>query len=67
MIPLDKLLESLLKLDEVRLIELLDINAEDILERFEDKVIERNAYLAKEVELMVEEDMGYHKELNFND
>lgn len=52
--PLDMLKEYLRSLDEVLLCELLDISAEELVERFEDRIIKRRAYLAKEVELMGE-------------
>lgn len=56
MFPLDMLKEYLRSLDEVLLCELLDISAEELVERFEDRIIKRRAYLAKEVELMGEVD-----------
>jgi len=54
MYPLDLLIEYLKTLDEVQLCELLDIAAEDLVERFADKIRERRAYLTKELELINE-------------
>ena len=59
-----KIKSELLKLDEVLVLELLDISTEDLLERFEDKIAEREAYLRKEIELdNLPEQI---KELNFD-
>jgi hypothetical protein len=52
--PLDLLKEYLKTLDEVQLCELLDIAAEDLVDRFADKIRDRRAYLTKELELMNE-------------
>ena len=54
MYPLDLLKEYLKTLDEVQLCELLDIAAEDLVDRFADKIRDRRAYLTKELELMNE-------------
>lgn len=47
---LDILFERLKKFDEVSLLELLDINSEELLERFRDVIIQRQDYLFGEVE-----------------
>ena len=60
---LDILMERLKHYDEVTLLELLDIDAEDLLERFKDKVISRRDYLAGEVELLEETDEDMVDEL----
>lgn len=52
----DLLFERLKQFDEVSLVELLDITAEDLLERFRDKVIQRQDILYGEVELIMNED-----------
>jgi hypothetical protein len=54
MYPLDLLKEYLKTLDEVQLCELLDIAAEDLVDRFADKIRERRSYLTKELELINE-------------
>ena len=59
---LQKLIESLKEYDEVQLLELLEISAEDIVNRFEDKVKERRYYIEKELELQEPE----IKELDFD-
>jgi hypothetical protein len=55
--------EALLRVDEVQLIELLDLKTDEILERFEDRVVARLRYLIKELEFLPEEK---YEELNFN-
>lgn len=45
-----ELLEKLRKLDEVTLLELLNISADEIVDTFLDKIDERIDYLYKEVE-----------------
>lgn len=52
MIPLDLLIEYLKQIDEVQLLELLDIKADEILERFRDKIKDRRSFLEKEMELV---------------
>jgi hypothetical protein len=66
MVTLDKLEEALLRVDEVQILELLDLKTKDILERFEDVVLARRAYLNKEMEFFPDEE---HEmvELNFED
>lgn len=61
---LDILLERLKHYDEVTLLELLDIGAEDILERFKDKVLEKRHYLAREMEVLEETDEDVVEELD---
>ena len=63
MVPLSKIKEALLRVDEVQLLELLDLKTSDILERFEDVVIKRKSYLTKELEFIDDEP---YKELNFD-
>lgn len=53
---LDLLFERLKQFDEVTLLELLDITAEELLERFKDKVNLRRDVLFGEVELLVEDE-----------
>jgi hypothetical protein len=60
---LNKLKEILLRVDEVQCLELLDIRTEEILERFEDKILARIIYISKEVEYIPDEK---YEELNFN-
>jgi len=71
---LDLLFERLKKFDEVTLLELLDINAEELLERFKDKINQRKEMLFGEVELFIEDDEeeldewdGYQIETPFED
>lgn len=71
---LDLLFERLKKFDEVTLLELLDINAEELLERFKDKINQRKEILFGEVELFIEDDEeeldewdGYQIETPFED
>lgn len=49
---IDILFERLLAYDEVTLLELLDISAEDILNRFRDKVVSRRKQLYGELEIL---------------
>jgi hypothetical protein len=58
MLPLDILKQYLLQVEETQLLELLDLKSEDLVERFADRIKERRAYLAKEVELMQEIDQS---------
>lgn len=55
MSSLDILFERLKTYDEVTLLELLDISAEDLLSRFRDRVISKRESLYGEVELFCEE------------
>ena len=48
---IDILFERLKQFDEVTLLELLDITSEELLERFKDKVLNRQNQLFGEVEL----------------
>lgn len=63
MISFKKLKQELLRVDEVDILSLLEINTEEILERFEDKIKLRQSYLAKEMELGIDEKV---EELNFD-
>lgn len=45
-----ELIEKLRKLDEVTLLELLDVNAEELVDAFLDKIDDRFAYITKEIE-----------------
>jgi hypothetical protein len=63
MAPLNKIKEILLRVDEVQCLELLDIKTEEILERFEDKILARIRYISKELEYVPDEK---YEELNFN-
>ena len=53
-----ELLEKLRKLDEVTLLELLNISADEIVDTFLDKIYERIDYLYKDVE---ELEVGGHR------
>lgn len=45
-----ELIEKLRKLDEVTLLELLDVNAEELVDAFLDKIDDRIEYLYQQVE-----------------
>jgi hypothetical protein len=45
-----ELLEKLRHLDEVTLLELLEVTSEDIVDRFLDRIIEKNDYIRKELQ-----------------
>lgn len=45
----EELKEKLQRVDEVTLLELLDIHSDDIIERFEDYIEEKQEQLTKEV------------------
>jgi anion-transporting ArsA/GET3 family ATPase len=47
---LNDLKEELKKVDEVQLLELLEIDATDLVERFDDRIKERREFLVKEFE-----------------
>jgi hypothetical protein len=53
---IDILIERLKQFDEVLLLELLNITAEDILTRFPDRIISKRLELFGEVEIMNPED-----------
>lgn len=46
----EELKEKLQSVDEVTLLELLDIHSDDIIERFEDFIEEKQEQLTKEIE-----------------
>lgn len=46
----EELKEKLQRVDEVTLLELLDIRSDDIIERFEDYIEDRQEQLTKEIE-----------------
>lgn len=52
MVRLDALKEWLLTVDETQLCELLDITAEDLVNRFEDIIIARRRLIEKEMEVL---------------
>lgn len=49
-LTLEEVKEKLHRFDEVIILELLDISSEDLVERFEDKVIDRLEELAEDLE-----------------
>jgi len=59
---IETLLQRLKGFDEITLLDLLDIDSEQLLIRFQDRVIQRRAYLFGEIEALNEEDA-----LNFID
>ena len=65
MSALNKLKEQLKRTDEVTVLELLDISSEELVDAFGPRIIERRAYISKELEMAL--DPEDHKELNFND
>jgi len=50
MIPFEEVLEKLKRLDEVMLLELLDINSEEIVNMFTDRIEYKYEELLKELE-----------------
>lgn len=57
---LSELLEKLRKLDEVILLDLLEINSEELLERFSDKIEGKLSLLVEELDDDIgDEDAGY--------
>jgi hypothetical protein len=62
----DLLIERLKQFDEVTLLELLDITAEELLERFLDKVDERKQQLFGEIEILNIEDEELDDEDDFD-
>lgn len=46
----EEIKEKLKRVDEVTLLELLDINSEDLVERFEDYIEEQQEKLLREIE-----------------
>lgn len=65
MSALNKLKEQLKKQDEVTVLELLDLSSEELVDAFGPRIIERRAFITKELEMAL--DPEDHKELNFND
>lgn len=49
-LTLEEVKRKLMRLDEVIVLEVLDLNAEDIIDRFEDKIIDRLEELAEELD-----------------
>jgi len=49
-LTLEEVKQKLMRLDEVIVLEVLDLNAEDIIDRFEDKIIDRLEELAEELD-----------------
>lgn len=49
---LDILMERLLHYDEIQILELLDISSEEILNRFQDKLLSRRDYVMRELEIL---------------
>jgi hypothetical protein len=49
-ITFEELKEKLQRVDEVTLLELLEIHSDDIIERFEDYIEDRQEQLLKEIE-----------------
>ncbi len=62
---LNKLKEQLRRTDEVTVLELLDLSAEELVEAFPEKIIFRKAYITKELEMALDE-VHEMKELNFD-
>lgn len=50
MVMFEEIKEKLKRVDEVTLLELLDINSEDLVERFEDYIEEQQEKLLREIE-----------------
>jgi hypothetical protein len=63
---LDKLKERLLLVEETQLLELLEISAEDLVDRFEDRIILRKLYLTSQLEYLPEDATEKYVELNFD-
>ncbi len=61
MVPLDRIKEWLLTLDEVQVCDLLDISTEELVYRFEDIIIKKQRHLAREMEVAFEpmEDLNF--------
>ncbi len=63
---LERLKAELLKVSEIDCMELLEITTEDLVERFEDRIIAKKLYLTKEVELdnlnEVTEELDFNKD-----
>ncbi len=49
---LDQLLEYLKQVEETQLLELLEINSEELVEMFEQRIIEKRKFLEGEVEAL---------------
>ena len=64
-ITFEELKEKLQRVDEVTLLELLEIRSDDIIERFEDYIEDRQEQLLKEMGTLrnVRELVGFNKEL----
>ena len=52
MAHLDQLIEYLKHQDELTVCDLLDISAEDLIERFQDKILSRRVYISREAEIL---------------
>ena len=49
-LTLNEIRDRLKQLDEITLMEILDISSEDLVERFQDKIEDRENYFAKDLE-----------------
>jgi hypothetical protein len=55
MLTIEDLKDKLKKVDEISLLEVLEISSEDIIDRFEDIIINKHGYLVEEFEDETEE------------
>jgi hypothetical protein len=60
--PIDIILERMRNYDPNEIVELLDITAEELIDRFKDKIEDRTTYLAGEFELFNSTDEDYEDE-----
>ena len=60
--PIDIILERMRNYDANEVVELLDITAEELIDRFKDKIEDRLDYLAGEFEVFTNTDEDYEDE-----
>lgn len=53
---LDRLMEYLQGVDEVQIMDLLGLTTEDILDRFKDIILQRRAFIERELEILCEDE-----------
>ncbi len=65
MTALNKIKEQLRQTDEITVLELLDVSSEELVDAFGPRIVERRAFISKELEMALEPE-DQMKELNFD-
>ncbi len=62
---LNKIKEQLRQTDEITVLELLDLKSDDLVDAFGPRIVERRAFITKELEMALDPE-DQIKELNFD-